>query len=141
MRRLLFRGGLLVFAFGLPGCSGEAKPVGDEELALVENATGTAAYYAGRSFAGLELTHAESPGAGRALFVYGSCEIDDPDGFFGPEGGSCAPPVQIQVFRFDPHQWALAVGCHRHPSLVVLSFTQDVVATVQNSSEVFARPS
>lgn len=74
-------------------------------------------YYAGRSFAELALTHAESEGGGRALFVYGSCEIDDPDGILGPEGGSCSPPVQIQVFPFDPDQWRLAAGCFRRPPL------------------------
>lgn len=78
---------------------------------------GASVYYTGRSFAGLALTHAESQAAGRALFVYGTCEIDDPDGFFGPEGGSCVPPVQIQVFPFDPTQWAIAARCYRRPPL------------------------
>ena len=29
--------------------------------------------------------------------IYGDCEVDDPDGFFGPEGGSCTPPLSIQI--------------------------------------------
>lgn len=108
---------LLALASGVSGCASDDRPVDDATLERLADASGPASYYAGRSFAGLPLTHAESAGAGRAFFVYGSCEIDDPDGFFGPEGGSCSPPVQIQVFRFDANQWRLAAGCYSRPSL------------------------
>jgi len=65
------------------------------------------------------LTHAERDVEGRAFFVYGSCNVKDPDGFFGPEGGSCSPPIQIQIFRFHAEDWRLGVvqGCFRRPSL------------------------
>ncbi|MDQ2910327.1 MAG: hypothetical protein M3R39_04830 [Actinomycetota bacterium] len=70
-------------------------------------------YYAGRSFAGLPLTHVELEGPGRAFFVYGTCVIPA-----GQTEGGCAPPVQIQLFPFDPGQWRRAVACHRRRSLL-----------------------
>ena len=70
-------------------------------------------YFAGREFAGLPLTaavHEEWHDGG--LFAYGTCTIPA-----GQDGG-CAPPVQIQIFRFKAGQWRLATGCHRRPSLL-----------------------
>lgn len=107
---------ILLVILSAHGCSGD-PPVRDTEIERLARAPGPPLYYAGPSFAGLALTHAESEGGGSALFAYGSCEIDDPDGILGPEGGSCSPPVQIQVFPFDPGQWRLAAGCHRRPSI------------------------
>jgi hypothetical protein len=108
---------VLVLTLTAHGCSSGDAPVTNAELERLARAPGPPLYYAGRSFAGLALTHAESEGGGRALFVYGACEIEDPDGILGPEGGSCSPPVQIQVFPFDPKQWRLAAGCYRRPPL------------------------
>jgi hypothetical protein len=107
---------VLVLSGGALGCSSGDAPVADAELERLASSR-PSLYYAGRSFAGLALTHAESGGGGRGLFVYGSCEIDDPDGILGPEGGSCSPPVQIQVFPFDPQQWSLAARCYRRSPL------------------------
>jgi hypothetical protein len=107
----------LVFALTAHGCGSEDAPVTDAELERLARASGPRLYYAGRSFADLPLTHAESAEGGRALFVYGTCEVEDPDGILGPEGGSCSPPIQIQVFPFDPQQWGLAAGCFRRPTL------------------------
>jgi hypothetical protein len=117
-RRLPYHLGLaLVFALTAHGCGSGDEPVTDAELERLARASGPRLYYAGRSFAGLPLTHAESGGGGRALFVYGTCEVEDPDGILGPEGGSCSPPVQIQVFPFDPQQWGLAAECFAQPTL------------------------
>jgi len=69
-------------------------------------------YYLGSRFAGLPLTHAEADRSGRALFVYGTCEIPP-----GQTEGGCAPPIQVQVFPFAPRDWSHAVGCHRLSSL------------------------
>jgi hypothetical protein len=70
-------------------------------------------YFAGRKFNGLRLTAAEYEGwHDGGFFAYGTCTIPA-----GQEGG-CSPPVQIQIFRFDPGQWGRAVGCHREESLL-----------------------
>jgi hypothetical protein len=70
-------------------------------------------YFAGREFEGLPLTAAiYEPWHDGGLFTYGTCTIPP-----GQDGG-CAPPVEIQIFRFNPGQWRLAVGCHRKPSLL-----------------------
>jgi hypothetical protein len=67
-------------------------------------------YFAGREFEGLPLTGAIYESRHDVgLFIYGTCEI--PPG----QAGGCAPPVQIQIFRFNPTQWARAMGCHQKP--------------------------
>ncbi len=40
--------------------------------------------------------------------IYGTCEIDDPDGPFGAEGGSCSAPLQIQIQPLCAHLAAVA---------------------------------
>jgi hypothetical protein len=134
----------LVFVLSLSalGCGSEDDAVTDAELERLARASGPPLYYAGRSFAGLQLTHAESGGGGRALFVYGSCEIGDPDGILGPEGGSCSPPIQIQVFPFDPQQWSLAAGCYRRsPQRGVPTVRHDglVLFTARTVVKIYAR--
>jgi hypothetical protein len=62
-------------------------------------------YYAGLTFAGLPLTHAEAGG----LFVYGSCTPKSDEG--------CAPPIEIQQFPFRPADWQRAMFCRRLGSL------------------------
>ena len=112
----------LTLALGASGCVllGQSDPpVGAGQLEELVNAPGPPLFFAGPTFAGLPLTHAEREVEGRALFVYGSCDVEDPDGFFGPEGGSCSPPIQIQVFRFNPKDWRPGVvqGCYRRAPL------------------------
>lgn len=73
-------------------------------------------YYAGDSFAGLPLTHAEgwdSPG-GEALFIYGSCEPPK-----GLDEGGCSPPIQIDHSRFSFDRWDIAVveSCFHRPQV------------------------
>ena len=74
-------------------------------------------YYLGGSVAGFPLTDADSGRPGWVTFIYGTCEPHDPDGFFGPEGGSCAPPIAVQNFRYVERDWRFATGCDRLPSL------------------------
>ena len=64
--------------------------------------SGLPLYYAGLTFAGLRLTDGDA-GAQGGTFVYGTCEL--------PDDGGCAPPIQIQHFRFDPRAWRRAAGC------------------------------
>jgi hypothetical protein len=75
---------------------GLGPSVDQTQLARLKAARGLPIYWLGPSFEGLLLTHVESGGPGRAFLVYGDCRIEDPDGPFGPEGGSCAPPLEIQ---------------------------------------------
>jgi hypothetical protein len=46
------------------------------------------------------------------FFAYGTCKLPP-----GQDGG-CAPPVEVQIFRFNPRQWARATGCHKQPALL-----------------------
>lgn len=103
----------LALALGASGCvfGGQGnRPVDAEQLDELIDTPGPPLYFAGRSFAGLPLTHAEREVEDRALFVYGTCEVEDPDGFFGPEGGSCSPPIQIQIFPIHPEDWRPGVA-------------------------------
>ena len=70
-------------------------------------------FFAGQEFAGLPLTAARSEDwRGGGLFVYGTGSLPV------PADGGCAPPAQIQIFRFDAGLWSRAVNCHRLPSLL-----------------------
>jgi hypothetical protein len=75
---------------------------GDEELqpevAAARAFRGFPLYWVGESFERFDLRYVDVPGRyGFASLVYGECEAEDPDGFLGPEGGSCTPPLQIQI--------------------------------------------
>lgn len=59
-------------------------------------------YWLGRRFEQWELYHVDVGGPA-ASFTYGTCEIDDPDGPFGLEGGSCSPPLNIQIQPLCAH--------------------------------------
>ena len=48
-------------------------------------------YWVGKSFAGLELTYAETYQGRFATLIYGTCEP--------PSDGGCAPPLEIQNVR------------------------------------------
>jgi hypothetical protein len=74
----------------------------DEELqsgiAAARAFRGFPLYWVGERFEGFDLRYVDVPGrAGFATLVYGECEVEDPDGLLGPEGGSCTPPLQIQI--------------------------------------------
>jgi hypothetical protein len=130
-----------VLALGFPGCAVEDDFVGGDALRSLEQQAGGDVLFAGSSYAELPLTHAQKAGD-RVLFVYGSCEVEDPDGFFGPEGGSCSPPVQIQVFAWNAGHWARAVGCTRRPSVrgaPVVRHDGLVVFTGRLAVKVYAR--
>jgi hypothetical protein len=88
--------------------------VSSAELEDLREEGGLPMYFAGPSFFGLQLTHAESwrNDGGEAFFTYGTCEL--PEGF---DAGGCALPIEIQHFRIQPRQWSQAVGCSRRPSL------------------------
>lgn len=68
-------------------------------------------YWVGERFEKWELREIMLPSRqtfGFANLIYGDCEVEDPDGPFGPEGGSCMPPLQIQVTPLCFHLDAVA---------------------------------
>lgn len=65
-------------------------------------------YWLGRRFEKWDLEHVEVGGGELVTLVYGTCEIDDPDGPFGFEGGSCSPPLQLQIQPLCAHLAAVA---------------------------------
>lgn len=70
----------------------------NSDVAAAREFEGFPLYWVGERFEKWELRAIDLPGpAGFATLIYGDCEIEDPDGFFGPEGGSCTPPLSIQV--------------------------------------------
>jgi hypothetical protein len=75
---------------------------GDDELqsaiAAARTFRGFPLYWVGERFEGFDLRYVDVPGRhGFATLIYGDCEPKDPDGFFGHEGGSCTPPLQLQI--------------------------------------------
>ncbi|MDP8911022.1 MAG: hypothetical protein M3M94_03010 [Actinomycetota bacterium] len=87
--------------------------VDESELDRLRRSSGQTLYYLGRSFEGYPLTHVSAAGRDHVTLIYGDC---DPGGDLldlTPDDGGCAPPVQIQHFRFDPAQWAVAEFCRR----------------------------
>jgi hypothetical protein len=86
---------------------------GDEELqsdiAAARAFRGFPLYWVGERFEGFDLRYVDVPGrAGFATLIYGDCEVEDPDGLLGPEGGSCTPPLSIQIAPLCFHLDVLA---------------------------------
>jgi hypothetical protein len=75
-------------------------------------ASDTPAYYLGRSYDGLDLTHVEAAGSNEdtpedgAFFAYGDCDAG------GGEGG-CGPPIQIQNGSTEALSRGALRGCAR----------------------------
>jgi hypothetical protein len=102
----------------------------------VRDQTGPPLYWVGESFDGLPLTHAETPGPGRGVVAYGTCE---PPG--GTDGG-CAVPLQIQHFPFTSVPWPQARGCSRlRPARGVPTVRHDgfVLFTGQMVVKIYSR--
>jgi hypothetical protein len=109
----------------------------DRTLVEIRRAGEPPIYFLGREFAGLPLTHAESVRRGHGFFVYGTCEVPK-----GPDAGGCTPPVQIQIFPFDPEMWSAASGCRRlRPLRGVLTVRHDglVLFTRNTVVKIYAR--
>ncbi|MBA3331066.1 MAG: hypothetical protein H0T39_09380 [Actinobacteria bacterium] len=70
------------------------------DVAAARQFQGFPLYWVGERFEKWDLREVELPGPssfGFANLIYGDCEVEDPDGLFGPEGGSCTPPLSIQI--------------------------------------------
>jgi hypothetical protein len=93
MLRIVF---VAAFATWLAGCAGsDGRPAAD--VASVRSFARYPLYWVGERFEKWELVNAGVGDSQLATLVYGRCEIDDPDGSLGPEGGSCVPPLEIQI--------------------------------------------
>ena len=80
----------------------------DVKLAAARDFEGFPLLWVGKEFEGLQLVHVDVPGrSGFATFIYGDCDVEDPDGFFSPEGGSCSPSLGIQVSPLCSHLTAM----------------------------------
>lgn len=82
----------------LTGC-GERKP----DVAAARSFDGYPLYWVGERFERWSLEHVDVGNPQFVTLIYGRCEIEDPDGPLGPEGGSCAPPLQIQTQPLCAH--------------------------------------
>jgi hypothetical protein len=91
-------GALVVTVAVLASSADEGDERLDADIAAARAFRGFPLYWVGESFEGFDLRYVDVPGQyGFATLVYGECEPKDPDGFFGQEGGSCPPPLQIQI--------------------------------------------
>lgn len=91
------------------GCGG-ARTVGggEPDLESVRAFDDFPLYWVGERFEKWELERADTGNPQLVTFSYGTCEIEDPDGLFGFEGGSCSPPIQIQIQPLCAHLEAVA---------------------------------
>ena len=79
-------------------------------VAAAQKFQGFPLYWVGERFEKWDLRAVALPGPatfGVAALVYGDCEPVDPDGVFGSEGGSCTPPLVIQISPLCSHLDAL----------------------------------
>jgi hypothetical protein len=101
----MIRSALLALA-AVAGCS----PSGGSEIDTRSARAFTAypLYWVGERFERWDLAHVD---VGRSQFVsltYGTCDVGDPDGPLGLEGGSCSPPLQLQLQPLCRHLEAVA---------------------------------
>lgn len=105
---------LLLCGFVLAGCAtDDGAPDEGFTVAELEKFDAYPLYYAGEKVAGHELEKIvgaedwqRNPDQ-RSLgfvFIYGTCELSEPSGL---DGGSCAPPLQIQVSSICEHHLGL----------------------------------
>jgi hypothetical protein len=92
-------------------------------------------YWVGERFEKWDLVHVDVAPTGFTTFIYGNCEIDDPDGFFGPEGGSCAPPLDIQIQPLCAHLAVVA----RAPLWKHRRIRSAPVGTIDSAPVMFTR--
>jgi hypothetical protein len=97
--RRFLRAAFVGVVLGASGC-GEGDAV---ETTSARTFRAYPLYWVGERFEGWDLVQVDVATTGITSFIYGTCKVDDPDGFFGPEGGSCSPPLAIQIQRLCAH--------------------------------------
>ncbi len=93
-------------ALALGGCAGGNGP--DLDLDAARTFDRHPLYWLGERFEEWELEHIQLGGDTFVTLIYGRCEVDDPDGPLRPEGGSCSPPLQLQIQPLCAHLDAVA---------------------------------
>ncbi len=101
----------LVLVTLLAGCWGVGtRTVGDGDpgLAAARAFERHPLYWVGERFETWELERIDVSNPQLVTFSYGTCEIEDPDGPFGSEGGTCTIPLQIQIQPLCAHLRSVA---------------------------------
>jgi hypothetical protein len=84
-------------------CRGSEPAVSTSDVAAAERFVEHPVYWLGERFEQWELAHVDVTNPNFVQLVYGTCEVNDPDGILGPEGGSCSPPLQLQISPLCAH--------------------------------------
>lgn len=95
-----------VVAAMLAGCTLREQEQVGTAVEAARGFDGFPLYWVGERFEKWDLRAVELPAPrthGLAALVYGHCEPVDPDGFFGHEGGSCTPPLVLQISPLCSH--------------------------------------
>jgi len=94
----------------LAGCQGGERTVenGEPDLGAARAFDRHPLYWVGKRFEKWELERVDVTNTSFTTFSYGTCEIEDPDGSFGVEGGSCQVPLRIQIQRLCSHLGVVA---------------------------------
>jgi hypothetical protein len=99
---------VLLLSLLLAGCGGSGPRIvgeGDPDLDALRRFDLHPLYWVGARFERWELEQVRLEGAGFVSLVYGTCTIEN-GGLF--EGGSCSPPIQIQIQPLCAHLRAVA---------------------------------
>ncbi len=96
--------GLLAVAVGCSPPGGGGGSSGSEvNLAEVRSFDRYPLYWLGKRFEKWQLEYVDLVNPQFVTLVYGTCKVEDPDGFFGAEGGSCSSPLTIQISALCSH--------------------------------------
>jgi hypothetical protein len=99
---------VLLLALLLAGCGGSGSRIvgeGDPDLAALRTFDRHPLYWVGERFEQWELEQVRLDGPAFVSLFYGTCTIENA-GLF--EGGSCSPPLQIQIQPLCAHLRAVA---------------------------------
>lgn len=99
---------VLLLTLLLAGCGGSGTRVvgeGDPDLGALRSFDRHPVYWVGERFERWELEHVSLENPRHVTLFYGTCTIENA-GLF--EGGSCSPPIQIQIQPLCAHLRAVA---------------------------------
>lgn len=106
--RIVLSAALAILLVGCGGGGARTVGEGDPDLDAVRAFARHPLYWAGERFEQWDLETVDVSNPHFTTFRYGTCEIVDPDGPFGTEGGSCSQPIQIQIQPLCAHLRAVS---------------------------------